>query len=762
MNRARVSLLIISVLVARAAGAGQNGLPPTYDGPPAPTLPETIARDASGKVTVRAVRLTSPLRVDGRLDEAIYNEIVPMSGFIQTEPVEGMPATERTDIWIFFDRDNIYVTARCWETHPERMVANEMRRDNGNLFNNETFSFIFDTFYDRRNADIFIINPLGGRTDAQVTNERNYTRDWNPVWDVKTGRFDGGWIVEAAVPFKSLRYQPGEQQLWGFNARRVNRWKNELSHLTPIPNALGFIGLWHASLAATMVGLEVPTGAKNLEFKPYAIASTTTDLTATPTLSNHPSWDSGLDAKYGVSRGLTADFTVNTDFAQVEADEQQVNLTRFSLFFPEKRDFFLENQGLWGFGGISVTSGFGGFSAASNVPILFYSRRIGLSRPDSQGREVPLEAGARLTGRTGRFNVGALDIQTGDERVSGVRATNFSAVRIKRDLLRRSSVGAIFTGRSIAQSGGGTNQTYGVDGTFAFYDNLAVNTYWARTDTDGFSNDDTSYRAQLDYTGDRYGVQLDRVAVGSHFNPEVGYVRRPDMRQTFGLLRFSPRPTSIKSVRKFSWVGSGSYIENGAGRPETREWDGEFSTEFQNSDRFSVGYNHDYEFVPRPFRVGPGVAIPVGAYDLDVARVKLNFGQQRRIFGDVLAEHGTFYGGNRTTLSVTSGRVSFSTQLSIEPSYTVNRVALPRDVFTSHLVGSRVIYTMTPLMFATALLQYNSDTRAMSANVRLRWEYRPGSELFVVFNEERDAHARSFPDLTSRAFIVKINRLFRF
>ena len=331
---------------------GRSGAPTLmFDGPPPPVAPEVITRDERHRATVRAVRLTAPLVLDGRLDEAAYTRVLPMSDFIQQEPQEGSPATEKTEAWMFFDDDRVYVSFRCWESEPERMIVNEMRRDNFNVYQNDHVAFVIDTFYDRRNGLEFLVNPVGGRMDGQITDERLYNGDWNPIWDVAVGRFDGGWTLETAIPFKSLRYRRGSDQLWGFNVRRVNVWKNEHSFLVGIPNALGASGILQFSRAATVVGLEVPPRATNLDVKPFAITDLTSDRTATPPVSNALGGDVGLDVKYGVTQNLVADVTVNTDFAQVEADDQQVNLTRFSLFFPEKREFFLENQGVFAFGG---------------------------------------------------------------------------------------------------------------------------------------------------------------------------------------------------------------------------------------------------------------------------------------------------------------------------------------------------------------------------------------------------------------------------
>jgi hypothetical protein len=737
------------------------------DAPAEPIAPAVITRDAEGRATVRAVRLGQPLRIDGALDEALYRDVPSMSEFIQVEPQAGQAATERTETWVSFDDDYVYVSFRAWDTQIESLIATEMRRDSPNNWQgNDIVAFIFDTFYDRRNSFTFTMNPLSGRSDGTMVNDRQYSSDWNPVWETKAGRFDGGWTVEAAVPFKSLRYRPGTTQVWGFNAMRVKRSKNEISTLTRVPPARGQSGFQQAQFAASLVGIQVPGGGRNLDLKPYAISSVTTNRRATPRVSNDLGAEAGFDVKYAVTQGLVAELTVNTDFAQVEADEQQVNLTRFSLFFPEKRDFFLENQGTFSFGGIPVTgsgasninSGFFG-SGGSYAPIMFYSRRIGLH----EGREVPLLVGGRLTGRAGRYSLGLLNIQTGDEKQTGARPTNFSVLRLRRDLLRRSSVGLLLTNRSVAMNGTGANQSYGVDGTFAFFENLEINTYWAQTDTDGLNTrGNTSYRAQLDYPGDRYAVQLEHLRVGDNFNPEVGFLRRDNMVRDYARFRFSPRPGTRSAIRKYVYDGWVDYIENTAGRLETRERAGEFALEFQNADRFSVNYTNTFEFLPAPFPIGGDVILPVGSYQFDTLRVGYNLAQQRALSANLFAEFGTFYNGHKTSFSAARGRVPITNQLSVEPTYSFNHVTLVQGRFNTHLAGSRVTYSMTPLMFVSALLQYNSGINSVSTNARFRWEYRPGSELFVVYNDERDTHTRSFPSLYNRAFIVKVNRLFRF
>jgi hypothetical protein len=726
-------------------------------GPPPPALPETIARDDQGRATVRAVRVTEPMHIDGRLDEAIYQTVRPASDFIQMEPSGGQVASEKTEVWVAFDRDNLYVSFRAWESQPDRMIANEMRRDSNNIRQGDSVGFSLDTFRDRRNALQFEANALGAKTDGQSTNERQYNADWNPVWALAASRFEGGWAVEAAIPFKSIRHAPGTVQDWGFQARRTNKWKNEIAYLTKIPPAFGMGRAdFSASLYANLVGIEAPPASRTIELKPYAIADLTTDNVSATKRAHDPGGDIGVDAKYSVTPNLTADLTYNTDFAQVEADEQQVNLTRFSLFFPEKRDFFLENQGLFTFGNNS--SGMAN-NANSDVPLLFYSRRIGLTN----NREIPIWGGGRMTGRVGRYQLGIIDMQTKKEETAAVSSTNFSVVRVKRDILRRSSVGVLATSRSEAQGRPGSNQAYGVDGTFAFFSNLTFATYFAKTRSEGLSSQTSSYRAQMEYAGDRYGLQLERLTVDPNFNPDVGFLRRADMRKNYVQARFSPRPGNSTSIRKYYWIGQHTYIEDAAGHLTTRLSDGEFDIELQNSDRFILGVQDDYELIQRPFNVVPGARIGAGGYDFVVGRVGYNLGQQRPVSGNLLIERGEFYDGTRTGLTFNRARVNLSSRLSAEPSITLNWVDLPAGSFTSRLIGSRITYTATPLLFVSALVQYNSSTHVVSTNARLRWEYRPGSELFVVYNEERDSDAAlAAPSLQNRAVIVKVNRFFRF
>ncbi len=759
-------VLVLSAFLISETVHGQA--PAAIDGPPPPEAPAMIARDASSRATVRAIHLTQPLTLDGRLDEPVYQQYQPFGGLIQVAPTYGAETTERTELWVMFDSENIYLACRCWDSEPpDKWIANELRRDTNQLRQNDHIGVMFDTFYDRRSGFAFYTNPLGARADYSVVDEGAPNSDWNPVWQSRTGRFEGGWTAELAIPFKSLRYRSGTDQIWGLQVRRSVRRKNEWAYLTPVPQILaGPQGLNRISAAGTLVGLDLPPAGKNLELKPYAISRLTTDRVRTPPLRNDVSGDLGGDVKYGLTANLTADFTVNTDFAQVEIDEQQVNLTRFSLFFPEKRDFFLEGRGIFDFarGGITGGALFGPAISTSVQPYLFYSRRIGLDR----GRIIPIEAGGRLTGKAGKYGIGVMNIQAGEEDVSATRPTNFSIVRVKRDILRRSSVGAMITNRSIATAPGaaGSNQAYGVDAAFSFYQNVGLSAYYARTETPGLYGDAESYQALADYGGDRYGAHLEYLKVGDDFNPEVGFVARDNFRRTYATLRFSPRPQSSRTIRKYTWQGNFDYFVNGAGLRETQITTGHFNLELNNGDLLTVDATHDYELLQRTTGI-LGVSVPAGGHEFVNTLSSYAFGAQRRISGTLSLQTGQFYNGTLTALGFSTARVAVLEQFSLEPTISVNRFVTPSASVTTTLYRTRADYGFSPLMFASALLQYSSADRAFSSNLRFRWEYRPGSELFVVYTDERDVSSglAALPPvrgLKNRAFVVKINRLLRF
>jgi hypothetical protein len=738
----RIAALLFLLSLAHASAAA----PQTAAGP------AIVERTAADKVTVRAVRVDKPLEIDGRLDEAVYGSVEAIGGFIQQEPHEGEPATEKTEAWILFDDDNLYICARNWDSHPEREIANELRRDNGNILGNENFTFVIDTFHDGRNGYLFQTNPLGGLRDMVVTDDQQNS-SWNGIWYVKTGRFEHGWTLEVAIPFKTLRYRGNGPQTWGINLRRFVKWKNEISYLSLVPAALGVGGVSRMASAATVVGLETPSQSKNIELKPYAVTSLTTDRAVKEPFDNDPKANAGLDFKYGLTRSLIADATYRTDFAQVEEDLQQVNLTRFSLFFPEKRDFFIEGQGILDFGGVQS------LNTPGDVPLMFFSRQIGLSA----GQAVPVVGGARLTGRAGLYSIGLLNIQTEDKPAANAVATNFTALRVKRNIFQRSNVGVITTRRGpSAAAGRDASYSVGVDATLLFFKSVNLTSYYARTSVPGVTGDTASYRGRFDYTDDRYGASAEHMLIGKDFRPEVGYVRRTDFRRTFGSARFSPRPKKSSSVRKLTVQGSLDYVTDApAIAVQNREAKGMFFVDFQSSDRLQFDHTRDYELVPAKFTLAPGVVVPAGGYDSHASRVAYTLGQQRKVSGTVSASSGTLYNGTKSEVTY-SGRWGVVPRFSMEPGVTIDWVSLPYGDFTARVLSSRFTLTPSARMLISSLVQYNSAADSLSSSVRLRWEYTGGSELFVVYSDGRNTLTSGFPSLLNRTFAIKATRLVRF
>jgi len=557
---------------------------------------------------MRATRIDVPLRINGVLDEAPYRSVASIGDFIQQEPDEGQPASERTEVWILADRDHLYIGVSCHDSQASRIVANDMRRDGRNIGQNDNLSIVIDTFYDRRNGYEFLVNAVGGMADSQITDERDVNRDWNTVWQYRARRDAGGWTAEMAFPFRSLRYRPGTTQVWGLNIRRTIRWKNEFAYLSPVPRTQGVRGILKLSSAGTLVGLEAPPSVLNLDIKPYVLGAAKANRAVDPSIEADLDGDAGVDVKYGLTRGLTADFTYHTDFAQVEDDDQQVNLTRFSLFFPEKREFFLEGQGIFSFGGVETAPRVGTTFAPVNTPVLFFSRQIGLLGDTP----VPIEVGVRLTGKAGRYSVGLLNIQTGDEPDIGAASTNFGVVRLKRDILRRSYIGVIGTRRSPATGADGTNAVFGIDTGLSFFDSLNMVGYYAKTDTPGLQGKDHSYRARIDYQADQLGMTVEHLGVGQHFKPEVGFLRRRDFIESLAQLRISRRPASLQSVRRINLELGLDYITNDERELENRLFQAALRTEMQSGDSWSVRYERLFEFVPASFTLPGGIAVPVG------------------------------------------------------------------------------------------------------------------------------------------------------
>ena len=753
---------------AAATPVGPSAL--RIDGPPPPIAPAVLNRDESGNTTIRATRVSTPLDIDGNLDEEFYRTTQPISEFIQTVPVEMGEPSQRTEVWIGFDDTYLYVGARIWDTEGEDgWISNEMRRDSNQLRQNDNFGVFLDTYYDRRNALAFYVTPIGGFADFQVTNEGSPNFDWNPIWDIRTGRFEGGWTAEMAIPFRSLRYSPGTDQVWGIQMRRSVLRRSEWNHINPVPLSVSSQGAQHmfrVSSYGTLVGVEAPPLGRNIEAKPFLTSGLRTDLSTSPQVSNEFYGDIGLDVKYSITQNLTADFTVNTDFAQVEVDEQQVNLTRFSLTFPEKRDFFLEGRGVFNFasgGGPGGGGPGGGGGGGGGAPTLFYSRQIGIQG----GTPVPILGGARVTGKVGAFDVGALSIQTAKDSDIGAESTNFTVLRLRRDILGRSSVGVLLQNRSNSvRAESGSNQAWGVDGFFGITSELSLISYYARSITPGLEGDESSYRGQLSYNGDLWGGSIDHLLVGNDFNPEIGLVRRSDLRQTQASARFTPRPASIAWIRQLTFQADVGYLESASeGYLESRDRGGQFQAELERGDSFTASFSNGLEVLTRAERIS-GALIAAGQYSFNDYQLSYRLGPQRPFQANMSVRWGGFYTGDRVSVGISQGRLEVTPQVSVEPSIELNWIDLPQQTepgqFNQHVARLRATYTLTPRAYVSGLLQYNSRTEGFSGNFRLRWEWAPGSELFIVYTEDRNMDALDrWSELSNRGLVIKVTRLFQ-
>ncbi len=724
-------------------------------GPPAPAAGEAVRRDADGRVTLRAFRLAEPITVDGVLDDPVYEQVPAAEGFVQQEPSEGAPASEGTRVWVLYDADSLYISAELEEEHPERLMANEMRRDQRNIDWGDSFSVIIDTFYDRRNGFLFHTNALGALFDAQVTDERNTNSDWNTVWWVKSHLLEDRYTVEIRIPFRSLRYTAGGPQIWGINFRRRIKHRNEQVFFTPTPQSYSRDGLTRLSNAATLVGVEAPPGSRRMELKPYAIGSQS--HVPLRDINNEWAGDVGADFKFGVTDGLTADVTWNTDFAQVEDDETQVNLSRFSLFYPEKREFFLEGQGVFDFGGRQTrVRPFGGDS--SDAPIPFFSRSIGIAG----GSVVPILGGARLHGRAGAYQMGLMNIQTGAVGGLDVESTNFSAFRIKRDIFSRSNIGVIVTHRNVSADGSGANSLYGMDGNFAPTDNVRINTFYMATSEPGVEtgHQAATYMGQFRYETDLIDVTAERLYLGEDFNPGMGFVRRRDFTKNGGSLQFSPRPRGIKAIRQFEFKVDANNYDRPDGEMETREYKFEARAILESSDRIFLDHTVTEERLLEGFDLSGEVGVPAGNYRFARTGVRLRMGSHRRLSGFLRYEFGDFFEGTRQEVSY-MGRAEVSQRFSLEPNISFNWIEVPEGEVRAQVSRLRATYTVSPRSFLGALVQYNSAAQLMSANIRFRWEYSPGSDLFVVFSTNRDGDD-GLSGLSDRTLVIKFTRLFRF
>ena len=674
--------------------------------------------------------------IDGILDDRVWQNATPLTGFVQADPFEGQPASETTDVRIIYDDEAIYVGVTLHDNDPSQIVTTDTRRDAG-LGEMDSFQIVFDTYRDRQNGFVFGTNAAGVQYDAQVRNQGNPAASWDGSWDVKANVTEAGWTAEFRIPLRTLRYGPAPQ-IWGVNFFRNIQRTRERTYWAPLAQEYSLARL---SSAGELRGLNLKT-PRNFKVLPYVVSSA--DRNFTPGATTDVAGDFGFDAKFGITPSLNLDATYNTDFAQVEVDTQQINLTRFNLRFPEKRPFFLENSGLFGIG-------------KGNDLDLFFSRSIGL---DSSGGLVPIRGGARLSGKANGLNIGALNMQTGDVRSRP--GNNFSVLRVSRDLPSRSGIGAMFVNRTATGSlanAGDWNRTWGADARVGLGEHFRTAGFAARTETPGLTGRDYAYNVDSDWDDGRHRAQFQYGVTGEDFNPEVGFLENED---GYRRLHFQFEET-LRQERVRRWgfrelVPHGTYtrytyLDGGLQNADLHidnNWD------WENGNFIAAALNGTWDGLRVPFQVYPGIVVPAGEHGGLRLRLQMNTDRRKGIYARTQWEIGRFLNGDQNSPSL-QVVIRNSGRLTLDTNWTYRAISLPQGAFHTNLGNMRVTYNFTPSVFVQTLLQYNDRTDRWSTNLRFHWLETAGTGLFVVYNNTESLNGLG---PVNRAFIVKYVRQF--
>ena len=673
--------------------------------------------------------------IDGRLDEPVWQGVPGVSQFYQKEPVEGEPATETTTVNVLYDRAYLYIGVELLDSEPLEIRASELRRDS-TLENDDSFGIAIDSHHDHRNAFVFRINPQGTRFDAVIRNEAsNLDQAWDEEWTAAAVMTEQGWSAEFSIPFKILRFSAAEEQVWGVNFERVIKRKNESVYWSGWDRDFGF---HHISQAGHLGGLTEIRQAERLRIRPYLLAGVER-FNATSSPHTEGRWGAGIDdLKYAVTSNLTADLAFNPDFGQVEVDAQQVNLTRFSLFFREKRQFFIE-------GSDSLRMGLGLLHFGPPPVELFHSRRIGLS---DAGEPIRILAGSKLTGKVGEFNLGFLNVQTGEDQ--GQPGENFTAARFRKEMLGRSYVGGIFTNR---QGGGNFNRVAGMDARFVLKRYLHVMGMLAKS----FSSEISSDKEWLRQIGAEWRTDLVTAGVNymdiePDFDPGIGFLRRRD-RMIGTRVVLKPRPGG-EPIRNFEITPSLVYFHDEDRVLKSRNADLGFGIVFQSGDKVEFEIANDVERLFKEFPIGPGVTLPVGLYQWNAGEVSFRSFNGRKLAGSAGVSIGDFYNGTKNSFDL-AGEFRPNETVNFSPSYEFNDIDLIEGSFNTHLFGLRANVSFTNDLLSSAFLQYNSKGALAALQVRFNYIFRTIDNFFIVYNETRFTDG-VFSGESDRSLIFKI------
>jgi len=721
--------------------------------PEAGSTTTNAARSADGRLLVLAEPATGPVSIDGRLDEDVWRRASPVTGFVQAEPNDGEPATEQTLVRVAFDASMLYIAAECRDSRAGTGLVYDIREDFLST-DQDTFEVIIDTFADRQNGYVFVTNREGARSDRQVANEgREINSSWDAVWLVETAESDEGWTVEMAIPFASLRFERGMTDLWGINFSRRVRAKNEVDFWSPVPRAYN---LARVSLAGNLEGLGSVSPGRNLQLKPYALGRTVRPVGRDATFD--PGAAVGLDAKFGLTPSLTLDLTAHPDFAQVEADELTVNLTQFSTFYQEKRDFFIENSGLFYVGDTARNNRVTTTPTPDEDLLLFHSRRIGLS---SDGTPLQTLGGARLTGRVGETQLGLLTMQV--DETGGLPATNYTVLRARRSFGSGSDVGAIVLSRATGD-GNDFNRVYGADMTLRFLGRIDWNTYAVKTASPGVTDGQYAFRTSVNREGNFFHGKGGFMTLGEGFRDDIGYYRRTGVRKYFFDVGIRPRPVSWakRGIREWHPHAVWNIYTNLQGESIGRRLHTGSSFFFNSGAFIEVSINPEMERLDAPLRLSSKAApIAPGDYAWNQYLIWFQSDASRALSGSVRLTMGGLWSGTQRSVNTSvSLRPNHRFRVSISLNRTSADLGGPDGEFVSAVWTSRVNYSFTTNMFLDSLVQYDQDRRRLNANIRFNVMHHPLSDLFVVYNEQQ---FRDRPDLLpGRSIIVKFTQMMQF
>lgn len=696
---------------------------------------------------MKAIKIESAPEIDGEvLNDPLWQAMPHYSDLIQTQPNFGYPSSERTDIRIAYTDDTFYLSVICHDARPSELVVSDARRD-ADLDNTDAFIFILDTYKDGQNGFIFGTNSQGVEYDAQVDNEGQgnfnanrqqggtiggFNLNWDASWVVQTQVGDFGWSAEFAIPLRTIRFQAGKD--WGINFRRNIRKSNEIAYWAPIP--LGF-SINRLSLAGTLTNLDLRNPG-NLKVIPYVLGKFEKDYEqADPSLDFSP--DAGGDVKYSITPSLTLDVTYNTDFAQVEVDDQQVNLDRFNLFFPEKRAFFLENAGLFTVGSPGEVD-------------LFFSRRIGIG---TEGNLVPIIGGTRLSGKLNRTNVGLLSMFTEDVAEVGIEKNNFSVARVNHEFKGRTALGAVFINRAGLESNNDFNRTAAIDGKLGLGNKARLSGFYARTYDPNDTINAHAFKMQADYLWNNLEMRLAYTEVGQGFNPEVGFLLRSAFRKPEALVlyRYRPKKENSKILELRPHISYRGYW-NFDGFQETGFLHLDNHWEFKSGLEVHTGMNLTTEGVVNAFEISDGVVIPAGTYDHTEAQIVFFTNRSKPFSINIRSVMGGSFGGSRYLNSGTL-RYRQGDNFNVDLSYQNNRFELPGGSFTANILRTQLSYAFTPSIYLQGLIQNNTVDDLWAVNVRFSWLQRANTGLFVVYNHNlRDG------DPLNNSLIIKYTRMF--